>query len=412
MAHKLEDRVLETSTTVGANPFVLEAAVGYRRFGDVMAAADTTYYSIVAVNASGQPTGEWETGVGTYGGANTLQRTSVQRSSNGNALVVFGVGKKLVFMAQIASKLVMVDPSGTTKVGALSATTGAFSGDVTIAMPNPDVHGLSVTATTGTNAAAAKFANTSGNFFVGVDSADGSRITGDTPYARAIWSESNYPIVFGVNNVKVASLSSSTFAITPAVTMANGLSVQGAAITYASGLGIKSDAYDGGVFSDATYQYFGKYSTARGLKIAHADGTASFTDAVTMASTLAVNDTLTATRSGSNIIAMIADASDFQIGLKRPGNDDWYLRNEIGNVFGVHLNGTGDIITASATGVAIAGSLTASERINSPSYTVGTLPAAGVAGGQVYVSNESGGAVLAFSDGTNWRRVTDRAVVS
>ena len=30
----------------------------------------------------------------------------------------------------------------------------------------------------------------------------------------------------------------------------------------------------------------------------------------------------------------------------------------------------------------------------------------------VYVSDESGGATLAFSDGTNWRRVQDRAIVS
>ena len=30
----------------------------------------------------------------------------------------------------------------------------------------------------------------------------------------------------------------------------------------------------------------------------------------------------------------------------------------------------------------------------------------------VFVSDETGGAVLAFSDGTNWRRVTDRAIVS
>jgi hypothetical protein len=32
--------------------------------------------------------------------------------------------------------------------------------------------------------------------------------------------------------------------------------------------------------------------------------------------------------------------------------------------------------------------------------------------GQIYVTDEAGGAVPAFSDGTNWRRVTDRAVVS
>lgn len=46
------------------------------------------------------------------------------------------------------------------------------------------------------------------------------------------------------------------------------------------------------------------------------------------------------------------------------------------------------------------------------SYTVSTLPSASTAGGMIYVSNESGGAVMAFSDGTNWRRVTDRAIVS
>ena len=30
----------------------------------------------------------------------------------------------------------------------------------------------------------------------------------------------------------------------------------------------------------------------------------------------------------------------------------------------------------------------------------------------IFVHDEVGGAVLAFSDGTNWRRVTDRAIVS
>jgi len=52
-------------------------------------------------------------------------------------------------------------------------------------------------------------------------------------------------------------------------------------------------------------------------------------------------------------------------------------------------------------------------------YTVATLPPAsdfdpevnGFAS-YVYVSDESGGAQMAFSDGTNWRRFTDRAIVS
>ncbi len=48
------------------------------------------------------------------------------------------------------------------------------------------------------------------------------------------------------------------------------------------------------------------------------------------------------------------------------------------------------------------------------SYTVAGVPSASTAGAGsfIYVSDETGGAVLAFSDGTNWRRVTDRAVVS
>jgi hypothetical protein len=48
-----------------------------------------------------------------------------------------------------------------------------------------------------------------------------------------------------------------------------------------------------------------------------------------------------------------------------------------------------------------------------PSFTVaGVGSAVGKTGYMVFISNESGGAVVAFSDGTNWRRVTDRAIVS
>lgn len=47
-------------------------------------------------------------------------------------------------------------------------------------------------------------------------------------------------------------------------------------------------------------------------------------------------------------------------------------------------------------------------------YTVAALPSAATAGAGaiIHISDETGGAVLAFSDGANWRRVTDRAVVS
>lgn len=61
--------------------------------------------------------------------------------------------------------------------------------------------------------------------------------------------------------------------------------------------------------------------------------------------------------------------------------------------------------------------LTATTAPNKPtpllSSTVTLVPDATLYEGNViYVSNEAGGKVLAFSDGTNWRRVTDRAIIS
>lgn len=49
-----------------------------------------------------------------------------------------------------------------------------------------------------------------------------------------------------------------------------------------------------------------------------------------------------------------------------------------------------------------------------PSFAVAGVPSAASAGAgaMIYVTDESGGAVPAFSDGSDWRRVTDRAVIS
>ncbi len=48
-------------------------------------------------------------------------------------------------------------------------------------------------------------------------------------------------------------------------------------------------------------------------------------------------------------------------------------------------------------------------------YTVATVPAAadwGPSNKLIYVSDEVGGSIPAFSDGTDWRRTSDRAVIS
>lgn len=59
------------------------------------------------------------------------------------------------------------------------------------------------------------------------------------------------------------------------------------------------------------------------------------------------------------------------------------------------------------------GNLTSSAVVRTGSYTVATVPSASAnPGGLIYVSNESGGGTTAFSDGTSWRRIHDRAIIS
>jgi len=81
--------------------------------------------------------------------------------------------------------------------------------------------------------------------------------------------------------------------------------------------------------------------------------------------------------------------TDSQLFLKNDGNVGCGLNNPTAKL---HVNGA----------------------IRSASYTVATLPSASAngAGSVIYVSDEAGGAVIAFSDGTDWRRCTDRAIVS
>jgi len=47
-----------------------------------------------------------------------------------------------------------------------------------------------------------------------------------------------------------------------------------------------------------------------------------------------------------------------------------------------------------------------------PSFTISTLPGANPAGQMLFVTDETGGSIPAFSDGTNWRRITDAQIVS
>lgn len=121
MSARLYDRVLESATTTGTGAFTLAAAyAGYRRFRDVYSVNDLVAYVIEAVDGNGNPSGDWETGLGTYSGTDTLTRTTVQASSNAGAAVNFAAGTKRVFSSATAGvlttaviTLLISDPSGT-----------------------------------------------------------------------------------------------------------------------------------------------------------------------------------------------------------------------------------------------------------------------------------------------------------
>lgn len=108
MAHVIKDKVAETSTTTGTGALTLAGAItGYKAFSDVMTSpSDTCHYTITGIDADGIPTGEWETGLGTYSGANTLTRTTVIASSNSDAAVNFSAGTKRVTMSLIAASII------------------------------------------------------------------------------------------------------------------------------------------------------------------------------------------------------------------------------------------------------------------------------------------------------------------
>lgn len=83
--------------------------------------------------------------------------------------------------------------------------------------------------------------------------------------------------------------------------------------------------------------------------------------------------------------------------------------------FNTDVSGTviigGDSITATADNTVYVPNLVVGAVTQFAEYTVATLPTV-VAGGYIMVTDEVGGYTPAFCDGTNWRRVTDRAIVS
>ena len=125
MAHVINDRVKETSTSTGTGTINLDGAVsGFETFVAAIGNSNTTYYCIAH-----QSEAEFEIGLGTVTDASpdTLARTSVISSSNSDSAVNFSAGTKHVFCTLPASKAFALDNSGN------ASTSGSVTGGSLIA---------------------------------------------------------------------------------------------------------------------------------------------------------------------------------------------------------------------------------------------------------------------------------------
>lgn len=125
MAHKIENRVRETTTTTGTGPLTTTGAVaGNRTFASKCSVGDTVRYCI-----EDSATGDWEVGIGTYSAANELTRTTVFDSSNAGAAVSFAAGTKEVWINFDATMAGWIREKLTADTTFYVATTGNDAND-------------------------------------------------------------------------------------------------------------------------------------------------------------------------------------------------------------------------------------------------------------------------------------------
>ena len=138
MALIINDRVKETTTTTGTGTINLAGASGgFQTFVAGIGTTNTTYYCIAAQSGT-----EYEIGIGTVTDAtpDTLSRTTILESTNGDAAVDFSAGTKDVFCTYPAKRAPSpsMDPTAyvTTHNSTISDTqtmdSGVLAGPVSI----------------------------------------------------------------------------------------------------------------------------------------------------------------------------------------------------------------------------------------------------------------------------------------
>lgn len=119
-------------------------------------------------------------------------------------------------------------------------------------------------------------------------------------------------------------------------------------------------------------------------------------------------------KNASNVIEYFSKAADVAVNFD-------VLRTDLdaGSITDSNVTNTLDLgaITGSVTAsydlglIAVSGVITPNLFIL-PSFSTSSLPSVDPAGQMIFVTDEVGGSIPAFSDGANWRRVSDRQIVS
>ena len=166
MAFVVNDRVKETTTSTGTGTINLGGAeTGFETFVAGIGNSNTTYYCIQAQGGSA-----FEIGVGTVTDASpdTLSRTTIISSSNGDAAVDFGAGSKDVFCTLPASKAVIEDNSTNADIAG-NLTIGGTVDGVDIAARDAVLTSTTTTATNANTTANAALPKAGGTMTGGID---------------------------------------------------------------------------------------------------------------------------------------------------------------------------------------------------------------------------------------------------
>lgn len=135
MTHIYADRIAESTTTTGTGAITLGGALtGFDAFSTVCSVGNTVYYALWCVDGSGNATGVWETGFGTYSGTNTLTRTTPKAGSTTTPVTLSGTS--YVALSVIASQTPQFGPdngitmpsAGTTSLTVPASNTQQIAG--------------------------------------------------------------------------------------------------------------------------------------------------------------------------------------------------------------------------------------------------------------------------------------------